>query len=59
LVEAAVSQVIFKTSNSSGAHPLSTVTFSADLVVLVNPAASCIYARELSAALEAAHVPTG
>lgn len=59
LVEAAVNQGIFKTSNPTGVHPLSTVSFPADLVVLVNPAAPGLYARELSAALEAAHVTTG
>ncbi|HEY2293571.1 MAG TPA: hypothetical protein VGM86_22935 [Thermoanaerobaculia bacterium] len=59
LVEAAVSQGIFKTSSPAGAHRLSPVSFPADLVVLVNPAAPGLYARELSAALEAAHVVTG
>jgi pimeloyl-ACP methyl ester carboxylesterase len=59
LVETAVSRGIFKKSSPTGVHPLSPVRFPADLVVLVNPAAPGIYARELSASLEAAHVQTG
>jgi len=56
LVEAAVSEGVFRSKQVNGAHKLSPVCFPADLIVLVNPAAPGIYARELSAALEASHV---